>query len=171
MSRTLQADDFLDALAALLTMRVPVVPATTPATTTPIIEELSTANVCVWHHGETDPDEDVKRAAQACQGVSVLIYDLGGEANPDGPATAVIAHDAAVELYVDTRKRNRRKTGNTLRLAGAIRDDIMRQIHRAASLRGTQHSFFDTRLVRWQPLEDANYTAYRITCTRPISLE
>lgn len=155
---TTQPDDFLDALASLL------------ADEDDGVAEFTADNIVVWHHGEADPDEDIQRGMKKCRAVSLLIHDLGGETDPQAPSNPVISHEVALDLYVDPTKRNRR-ADSTLRLAGAIRDDIMRKVYRAHSLRGTQHSFFDTRVLRWSPLDDPDYVAYRITVSRPISLE
>jgi hypothetical protein len=142
-------DSFMDALRTYLIGQV---------------EELAEAGVVVYHHGESDPDEDVKNGAAKCQGVSALIFELGGDADED-----MIPEQYAVELYVDTTKRNRRKTP-ALRLAGAIRAEMLRAIHRTATLRDCGHALFDTRVVGWKPLEDPAYVACRITLERKFFL-
>lgn len=155
MSTTnLDTDDFLVAVRQALL----------DATALP---ELVDANVVEWHHGESDPDEDIKAAAAKCGGVSVLIYDEGGD--EDEPDSDLITAQAQVELYVDTTKRNRRKTP-ALRLGGAIRDDIMRTLHRHPALRNTA-AFADTRTRGYRVLADPEYAAWRITLTRKIYLQ
>ena len=128
------------------------------------VAECLDAGVVVYYHGETDPDEDVKEGVAKCLGVSVLIFELGGEADED-----VIPEQYAVQVYVDTTKRNRRKDPE-LRLASEIRDDIMRAIHRAAELRDNYQMLWDTRVKGWKPLDDGEYVAYQITLERKFHL-
>jgi hypothetical protein len=130
------------------------------------IEELSADNVSQWHHGVTDPDEDIRAAVAKCNGVAVLIYDLGGSETGEG--SDMIDAEAAVELYVATPKRNRRKNPN-LRLGGEIRDAILRLLHRHASLRNTA-AFADCRVKSYQALDDPEFAAWRITLSRKIYL-
>jgi hypothetical protein len=131
------------------------------------IAELEAANVVEWHHGVTDPDEDIATAVGKCGGVAVLIYDLGGkesEADSD-----LIEADAALEIFVDTTKRNRRKTP-ALRLGGQIRDSVMRLLHRHADLRNTA-AWADCRVTGYQVLDDPSFAAWRITLNRKIYLD
>lgn len=152
----MNVDAFLDAVKALLIHEENGV------------SELRDLNTVVWHHGSTDPDEDIKNGIAKCDGVMVLIYDLGGENdNADEP---IIAAECAVELYVDPTKRNRRKTP-ALRLAGEIRDDIMVTLHRAAALNDSAHCHGDVLVKSYKPLADPDFTAYRITLSRSIFLD
>lgn len=128
--------------------------------------ELTEANVRTWHHGDTDPAEDIEAAAAKCGGVAVLIYDLGG--NETGQEADVIRAEAAVELYVAAARRPRRQPG--IRLGGEIRDSIMRSLHRHADLRNTA-AFFDTRVSGYAPLADPEFAAWRITLSRSIYLD
>jgi hypothetical protein len=154
MSNThLDTDDFLVAVRTILIG-------------SELLPELEDANVVQWHHGETDPDEDIKTAIAKCGGVSVLIYDEGGD--EDSPDADLIEAVAYVELYVDTTKRNRRKN-TSLRLGGQIRDEIMRLLHRHADLRNTA-AFADTRCRGYRTLADPEFAAWRITLTRKIYL-
>ena len=131
------------------------------------IAELTAANVVEWHHGVTDPDEDIKASVAKCDGVAVLIYDLGGNGTEEG--SDLIQADAAIELFVDTTKRNRRKTP-TLRTGGQIRDAIMRLVHRHATLRNTA-AYADSWVKGYQVLDDPEFATWRITLTRKIYLD
>lgn len=152
---SLETDAFLNALRAILI-----------APGTGVAELAADEAVVVWHSGESDPDEDIKNGMAKTKGVSALIYDLGGEAGEDQDT---ITASAAVELFVDTSKRNRRKTP-ALRLGSQIRNEIMRKLHRAAALRNTA-AFFDCRVRGYQPLADPDYTAWRITVSHTIYLD
>lgn len=132
------------------------------------VAELEDLNTVVWHHGSTDPDDDIKSGIAKCDGVMVLIYDLGGEnSDADEP---IIAAECAVELFIDTTKRNRRKTPS-LRLAGEIRDDIMVTLHRASQLNDSAHCHGDATVKGYKPLVDPDFTAWRITLSRSIFLD
>lgn len=149
----LETDDFLIALRALLI-------------DSDDIPELNEANVVAWHHGEGDPNEDIANAVAKGGGVSVLIYDLGGD--EDGPDSDVLNAEAAIELFVATAKRNRKKDAE-LRLGGQIRDSIMRLVHRNSDLRNMT-AVFDARIRGYVPLDDPDFTAWRITVARAIYL-
>lgn len=145
-------DSFLDSIKTALIAGVP---------------ELLDAGVVVYHHGNSDPDEDIKSAVAKCSGVSALIYDLGGDSDPDDANAPVILAEAAIELYVDTTKRNRRKDA-TLRTAGAIRDDIMSTLHLSATIQSYDHCQMEPRVSGYRPVADPDYTVYRITLRRSI---
>lgn len=148
---SLETDEFLDAIRGVLIAGV---------------DELTADGVAVWHHGETDPDDDVKSGIAKCKGVSVLIYDLGGDAGADED---VLKSTAAVELYIDPTKRNRR-THSELRLGSQIRNAIMRLLHRNRALRN-QSASFDCRCRSYTPLVDPDYVAWKITVSHTIYLE
>jgi hypothetical protein len=150
-------DSSLDAIAALL------------AHSTLGVAELSETNVTVFHHGQSDPDEDIKAGCNKCKGVHVLVYDLGGDSDPMNADSPVIDIIAAVELYLDTTKRNRRKTPD-LRLAGQIRDDIMRSLHLSPELMDGEHCHMEPRVKGYKPIADPNYVVYRILLQRSIYL-
>lgn len=153
MSTSIETDTFLDAVkTALLACED--------------LPELSAAAVAVWHHGDTDPDDEIKDATAKSKGVAALIYDLGGDAAGDD--ADVITATAAVELYVSAPKHSR-KVDATRRHGGEIRDSIMRCLHRHADLRNTA-AFFDCRVTGYTPLADPEFTAWRITLTRSIYL-
>lgn len=133
------------------------------------VAELTAANVIVWHHGLSDPDEDIKTAVGKCQGVSVLVYDQGGDADPEDAASPVIISQLAIELFLDPSKRNRRKSPS-LRTAGSIRDDIMRCLHLSAILLDASHCHMESHIKGYKPLADPDYVAYRIRLDRPIAL-
>jgi hypothetical protein len=153
----MDVDSFLDAVKAALIAEGGV-------------PEITDANSVVWHHGEPDPDEDIKKGIAACKGVHVLIYDLGGDNADDKAGDPIIDALCAVELYVDTTKRNRRKTP-ALRLAGEIRNDIMVTLHRNTILNTSLHCQGDATVRGYKPLADPDYTAYRITVARSIFLD
>jgi hypothetical protein len=150
-------DDYLDALGTLLA-------------NSDALPELSAMNITVWHHGESDPDEDIKGGIVKCKGVHVMIYDLGGDNEDEEAGDPAVAPVAAIELFIDATKRNRRKTPD-LRSGGAIRDAIMRVVHRAPELLGAYHVAYDTVVTGYKPLADPDYAAWRITAKRMISLE
>jgi hypothetical protein len=132
------------------------------------VAELQAENVVVYQHGPSDPDEDIEAGIAHCQGVSVLVMDLGGDSDAEAGNPEILS-EAAVELYVDTTKRNRRKTP-TLRTAGKIRDDIMQTLHRAAGLNSDEHSFYDAEVTGYRPIADPAYVVFRITVRRSIAL-
>ena len=150
MSCSLQTDEFLEAVGAVLIAAAGV-------------PELIAKNVIVWQHGTTDPDEDIAASIGKTGGVSVLIYDLGGDATDD-----VLTSEAAVELYVATTKRNRR-ADPTLRVGSQIRNSIMRALHRNAELQNLA-PYFDCRVIGYTPLDDGEFSAWRITITHTIYL-
>lgn len=154
----MNVDAFLDAVKALL-----IHPDNGVA-------ELVDLNTVVWHHGATDPDEDIKAGIGKCDGVSVLIYDIGGDNAEDVAGEPIIAAECIVELFIDTTKRNRRKTP-ALRLGGAIRDDIMVTLHRASSLNNSGHCHGAAVVKGYKPLVDPEYTAWKITLSRSIFLD
>lgn len=149
-------DDFLDAVAGLLA-----------ASST--VPELTGDNTLAWLHGASDPDEDIKRGSDKCQGVSALIFDMGGDSDPDDADSPVILSEVMVELYVDTTKRNRRKTPS-LRSAGAIRDAIMRTLHLAPQLIDGEHCHMEPKVRGYRPIQDPDYVVFRIRLERPILL-
>lgn len=153
MNTSLETDGFLTAVRDLLISGV--------------IAELTETNVVEWHHGVTDPDEDIKGAVAKCDGVAVLIYDRGGDES--GEDADLIQAEAVVELFVDTTKRNRRKTP-ALRRGGEIRDAMMRLMHRHPTLRNTA-AYADSRVKGYQVIEDPEFAAWRITLTRKIYLD
>lgn len=153
MNTSLETDAFLTAVRALLTDGA--------------IPELTAAGVVEYHHGETDPDEDIKAACAKCNGVSALVYDEGGDET--GEDSDMIEALAYVELFVDTTKRNRRKTPS-LRRGGEIRDAIMRHLHRHPSLRNTA-AWADARTRGYRTLADPDFAAWRITLSRKIYLQ
>ncbi len=128
------------------------------------VAECETVNTVVWLLGDNDPDELIKAAVAKAAGVSVLIYDLGGDTEDED----MIRAKAAVELYVDPGKTFR-KTQQNGRTAGAIRNDIMRTLHRSAALRNTSPNY-DCRVISYQPLADDTYIAFRITLSHSIYL-
>lgn len=148
-------DSFLDSVKAVL------IAANTG------VAELSDTNTTVFHHGLSDADEDIKRGIARCGGVHCLIYDLGGDSDPTDANSPVILSEVTVELYVDTTKRNRVKTP-ALRLAGAIRDEIMTCLHLNATLQATDHYHMETRVMGYRPLADPDYVAFAIRLQRPI---
>lgn len=147
-------DQALDAIAALLIH------------STDGVAELNADNVTVFHHGQSDVDEDIRAGISKCKGVHVLIYDIGGDSEPEDAGSPVIAAVAGIELFVDTTKRNRRKTPS-LRLAGEIRDDIMRTLHLSELLDYT-HTHMEPRITGYKPVSDPAYVVYRITLQRSI---
>lgn len=151
---SLETNEFLEAIRSVLIAEDTGIP------------ELTAEGVTVWQHGETDPDEDVKAGISKCKGVSVLIYDQGGDAGEDED---VMKATAAVELYIDTTKRNRRKTPS-LRLGSQIRNEIMRLLHRNEDLRNTA-AIFDCRCQSYTPLNDPDYVAWRMTVSHTIYLD
>lgn len=128
------------------------------------LDELSAANITVWHHGENEPDEFIQASSRKSKGVSVIVYDLGGTA-PDAEADTIVA-EAVVELYVMTQKR--RDAAD--RKGGAIRDSIMRALHRNSTLRNNA-AYHDTRVRGYEPLADPEFTAWRIYLSRSIYLD
>lgn len=158
MSEPLQIDEFLEAIRTALIDEESGVP------------ECVAENVVVFQHGPSDADEDIKVGISRCKGVSVLIYDLGSENEAVEAAFGELRAEAAVELYVDTTKRNRRKD-ETLRLAGQIRDDIMQTLHRNPILTAEAHSFYDATVTGYQPVADPAFVVFRITLARSISLD
>lgn len=134
------------------------------------VPECLAANTVVWHHGDSDPDEDIKSGIAKCNGVHVMIYDLGGDSGDDGASQPIIDALCSVELFVDTTKRNRRKTP-ALRLGGKIRDDIMVTLHRAALLNDSLHCHGSATVRGYKPLADPDFTAWRITIGRSIFLD
>lgn len=151
---SLETDEFLDALRDTLLA---------PGTGIP---ELTDKAVSVWHAGESDPDDDVKSGIAKTKGVAVLIYDLGGDADKDED---FIKATAAVELFIDASKRNRR-VNPELRLGSQIRNSIMRLLHRNADLRNTA-AYFDCRVSGYTPLTDPEFVAWRITVSHTLYLE
>lgn len=133
------------------------------------VAELTEDNLTVWHHGETDPDEDITNGINKCRGVSALIYDLGGDTDPAEASNPVIYCTTAIELYVDTTKRNRRKTPE-LRLAGEIRDNIMRVLHLSPFLMDGAHCHMEPRISGYKPIADPAYVVFRILLRRSIIL-
>ncbi len=132
-----------------------------------LLPEATAANVVIWHHGVTDPDEDLKAAMNKSKGVSFLIYDLGGDesaADSDSLSASII-----IELYVDTTKRSRKVNPN-LRLGGQIRDALMRKLHRHPDLRN-KPQFYDCRVRGYSPLADDEFAAWRITLVRSFFLQ
>lgn len=155
----LETDVFLTALKAVL------LAAETSALKA--LPEATADNVILWHHGVTDPADDIAAGIAKCKGVSFLIYDLGGDEvdkDSDALTTTVI-----IELYVDTTKRNR-TTHPELRLGGQIRDAVMRKVHRHPDLRN-KPAFFDTRVRGYVPLADDEVTAWRISISRTFFLQ
>lgn len=151
-------DAFLDAVATLL------------ADPEHGVAELSPDNVLVWRHGESDPEEDIRRAIQACKGVSVLVLDQGGNSDPSDAAAPVILSETWVELYIDPVRQNRRKHPG-VRLPGEIRDDIMRTVHASPLLMDPEdHSMFEAGVRGYQPVADPEYVVFRIRIERPIYL-
>ncbi len=148
-------DQSLDAVAALL------------IDVTNGVAELTADNVTVFHHGQSDPDEDIQSGVSKCKGVHVLIYDLGGDSDPEDAGSPVIALVTGIELFVDTTKRNRRKTPG-LRLAGEIRDDIMRTLHLSPFLIDREHCHMEPRITGYKPVSDPAYVVYRILLQRSI---
>lgn len=131
------------------------------------IAELSDDKaVVVWHQGESDPDDDIKNGIAKTKGVSVLIYDEGGAAAEDADT---LACTVALELYVDTTKRQR-KNHPTTRYASEIRNAIMRLLHRNPSLRQNA-PYFDCRVKSYTPLADPDYAAWQIVLSHTIYLE
>jgi len=128
------------------------------------VAECEAVNTVVWLLGDNDPDEMIKAAVAKAAGVSVLIYDLGGDADDED----MIRAKAVVELYVSPTKTFR-KTQQNARTAGAIRNDIMRTLHRSSALRNTSPNY-DCRVLSYQPLADPEYVAFRITITHSIYL-
>lgn len=153
----LAIDEFLEAIRTVLIDEVDGV------------AELRAENVVVFQHGISDPDEDIRAGIANCQGVSVLVMDLGGNNDDLEAGNPEIPAEAAVELYVDTTKRNRRRTPS-LRLAGQIRDDIMQCLHRAPHLNSAEHSFYDATVTGYRPISDPDFVVYRITLRRLIAL-
>ena len=147
----IETDPFLDALKDLLI-------------SSEDIPELVEGNVAVWHHGVTDPDEDIANSITKFGGISVLVYDLGGNVADED----IIGAAAAIEFFVDTTKRNRR-ANTALRLGGEIRDAIMRLVHRNITLRNLSPNF-DCRVTGYSPLADAEFAAWRITVSHSIYL-
>jgi hypothetical protein len=148
----LETDDFLDGIRTVLLAGIP---------------ELSDEkSVVVWHSGESDPDEDVKAGMMKTKGVSVLIYDTGGDTEGDDDTVGARVN---VELYVDTTKRNRRKNPD-LRYGSQIRTSIMRLLHRNRSLRNVA-VYFDCRVKGYEVLSDPEFAAWRITLAHNIYLE
>lgn len=146
-------DSFLDSVKTAIAAGVP---------------ELSSSEaVCVYHHGNSDPDEDIRAAVAKTNGVCCLVYDLGGDSDPDNALSPVILSEAVIELYVDTTKRNRRKDA-TLRTAGAIRDDIMATLHLNASVTNSEHIYMEPHITGYRPVADPDYVVYRISLKRSI---
>jgi len=148
------SDTFLDLVKTALLAGVP---------------ELVADNVTVWHSGPSDPTEDIQRGIAKCHGVSALIHDLGGDSDPDDASAPVILARTAIELYVDTTKRNRTKTP-TLRLPASIRDNIMTTLHANQTLLDGRHYHMEPRIKGYQPLADPDYVCYRVTLLSSIYL-
>lgn len=147
-------DQALDAIAALLIHA------------TEGVAELTEDNVTVFHHGQSDPDEDIRAGISKCNGVHVLIYDLGGDSDPQDAGSPVILAETGIELFVDATKRNRRRSP-ALRLPGEIRDDIMRTLH-LAPLLDYNHTHMEPRITGYKPVQDPAYVVYRIQLQRSI---
>jgi hypothetical protein len=144
-------DSFLDLVKSVLTAGV---------------AELSASNTTTWHAGAADPDEDIANGCRKCQGVSALIYDLGGDNDPEDATAPVILCQTAIELFIDPTKRR----ASNLRTPGAIRDAIMLALHGNATLQDSCHYHMRPRVTGYRPLADPSYTCFRITLQRSIYL-
>lgn len=156
-------DPFLDALREALIATEGGVP---ELTGTPGQDD---GNVQVFHLGNADPSDDIRSGMNRCKGVHVLIYDIGGDSEPDDANAPVINVDAVVELYVDPTKRDRRRDPSR-RLPGEIRDDIMQTLHLNESILRDQHNFYDTTVRSYRPIADPEFVVYRITVRRSVYL-
>ncbi|MBK1884101.1 hypothetical protein JIN85_16900 [Luteolibacter pohnpeiensis] len=152
-------DEFLDKVRAVL-----IAPETEGG-----VPELTDKNTMVFHHGESDPTEDIERGIRECKGVHVIILEDGGDNDPEDADAPVILTDLFIELFIDTTQRPRR-VDSQLRLGGQIRDDIMQTLHMNQSLRNEQHAFYHTKVKGFRPIADPDYTAWRIRLQRCIYL-
>ncbi len=152
-----EIDDFLDAVKAALIDEAGGV------------DELTDANVLVWHQGGADPTEDIARGVKKCAGISTLIYDMGGDSDPDDAASPVILSKCAIELFVDPTKRSLR-ANPALRKPGQIRDHMMRVLHANATIQDSEHCHMEPQVTGYKPLADPDYVCFRIILVRSILL-
>ena len=145
-------DTFLDAIAAALIAGM---------------AEFTAANVRVWDGGQA-PDDDIAAGCGKCHGVSALIYDLGGDCDPDDDDNPVILAEAAVELYIDPTKRPKKHT--EMRIPGTLRDAAMTCLHLNPLLSPGEHSFYEAKIRGYKPVADPTYIVYRIRIRRVIEL-
>ena len=132
------------------------------------LDDFDSNNVIVWD-GNQDPTDDIAAGCLKAKGVSALIYDLGGDADPDEAAGPSILADAAVEIFIDPTKRRHRSTVGML-APGALRDLVMASLHENETLNTGSHCPRETKVTGYKPVADPNYIVYRIRLRRTIVL-